>query len=252
MPPSMAQKQVFGYSSQRDMSDYTTAAYNYLMKQQEQAYNLDLWNLMNQYNSPASQMQRFQDAGLNPNLIYSQQNQVSSPQAASAVSFRPQNTHQKQVANGIQAAQQVLNSVKTARETYDYLTYGRSQRAVDLLSTQESAITKSLQNEWSRLLLEGPGNDENSRQYMLGQGPRYQSFLQEYQRVGKQIKQIGALIAHYAKTDERFDKLMELDDQRLGQMQGQYDFILHGFDTGNETFNAFLRMLMMFGLNSGF
>ena len=34
--------------------------------------NLEMWNLQNQYNTPASQMQRFRDAGLNPNLIYSQ------------------------------------------------------------------------------------------------------------------------------------------------------------------------------------
>lgn len=30
------------------------------------------WQLQNQYNSPAAQMQRFRDAGLNPNLIYGQ------------------------------------------------------------------------------------------------------------------------------------------------------------------------------------
>lgn len=34
--------------------------------------NLEMWNLQNQYNTPAAQMQRFRDAGLNPNLIYSQ------------------------------------------------------------------------------------------------------------------------------------------------------------------------------------
>lgn len=36
--------------------------------------NLEMWNLQNQYNSPASQMARFKEAGLNPNLIYSQGN----------------------------------------------------------------------------------------------------------------------------------------------------------------------------------
>ncbi|MFV1885011.1 MAG: hypothetical protein ACMZ7B_11025 [Balneola sp.] len=34
--------------------------------------NLEMWHLQNQYNSPAEQMQRFQNAGLNPNLIYGQ------------------------------------------------------------------------------------------------------------------------------------------------------------------------------------
>lgn len=34
--------------------------------------NLEMWNMANTYNSPKAQMQRYQDAGLNPNLIYGQ------------------------------------------------------------------------------------------------------------------------------------------------------------------------------------
>jgi len=36
--------------------------------------NLNFWNIQNEYNSPAAQMQRFQEAGLNPHLIYGQGN----------------------------------------------------------------------------------------------------------------------------------------------------------------------------------
>lgn len=36
--------------------------------------NLAFWAMQNQYNSPQAQMQRFQEAGLNPNLIYGQGN----------------------------------------------------------------------------------------------------------------------------------------------------------------------------------
>jgi len=32
--------------------------------------NLEMWHLQNLYNSPKSQMQRFSEAGLNPNLVY--------------------------------------------------------------------------------------------------------------------------------------------------------------------------------------
>lgn len=45
------------------------AALNYQNQQ-----NIKLWNMQNEYNSPKAQMQRYIDAGLNPNLIYSQQN----------------------------------------------------------------------------------------------------------------------------------------------------------------------------------
>lgn len=43
--------------------------------------NLEQWSRENEYNSPLQQMQRYKDAGLNPNLIYGQQNlSASSPQ----------------------------------------------------------------------------------------------------------------------------------------------------------------------------
>jgi len=40
--------------------------------------NLNFWNLQNEYNSPQSQMKRFQEAGLNPHLIYGQGNSGSA------------------------------------------------------------------------------------------------------------------------------------------------------------------------------
>lgn len=46
-------------------------------------WNLAQWERENAYNSPSQQMQRFREAGLNPNLIYGQQNlSASSPSAA--------------------------------------------------------------------------------------------------------------------------------------------------------------------------
>lgn len=38
--------------------------------EQQQAYNKELWDYQNAYNTPQAQMQRLQDAGLNPRLIY--------------------------------------------------------------------------------------------------------------------------------------------------------------------------------------
>lgn len=39
----------------------------------------EMFNLANQYNTPASQMQRYKDAGLNPNLIYGQGTSGNAP-----------------------------------------------------------------------------------------------------------------------------------------------------------------------------
>lgn len=49
--------------------------------------NVDLWNMNNAYNTPSSQMERYQAAGLNPNLIYG--NGSSSSGNASAPASSP-------------------------------------------------------------------------------------------------------------------------------------------------------------------
>lgn len=45
---------------------------NMAMAEYQYSKELEMWNRQNQYNSPQMQMQRFRDAGLNPNLIYGQ------------------------------------------------------------------------------------------------------------------------------------------------------------------------------------
>lgn len=55
--------------------------------------NIDFWNMQNAYNSPQAQMKRFEEAGLNKNLIYGQGSggnagSISSPQIKQA-EFRP-------------------------------------------------------------------------------------------------------------------------------------------------------------------
>ena len=61
-----------GYSADRAAREYNRGQLE-LAKYQNQA-NINLWNLQNAYNSPQAQMQRYREAGLNPNLIYSQGN----------------------------------------------------------------------------------------------------------------------------------------------------------------------------------
>lgn len=44
---------------------------------QNRKWALQDWNMQNAYNTPAQQMQRFKEAGLNPNLIYKQTNEAA-------------------------------------------------------------------------------------------------------------------------------------------------------------------------------
>ena len=44
--------------------------FNKKLAAQQNQYNIDMWKMQAEYNSPQAQMQRFSAAGLNPNLIY--------------------------------------------------------------------------------------------------------------------------------------------------------------------------------------
>lgn len=70
-------------AAQMGFQDYQTN------KQNE--FNLEMWNKQNEYNSPQAQMQRFAEAGLNPNLIYSHGSNGNNAQAAqkNAPDFEP-------------------------------------------------------------------------------------------------------------------------------------------------------------------
>lgn len=47
------------------------------------------WNRMNEFNSPAAQMGRFKEAGLNPNLIYGQSNEGATVRSAQVEGWNP-------------------------------------------------------------------------------------------------------------------------------------------------------------------
>lgn len=55
----------------RENTDKTIAA-NKAMAEYAYSQDKEMWNLQNEYNTPSNQMQRFKDAGLNPNMIYGQ------------------------------------------------------------------------------------------------------------------------------------------------------------------------------------
>ena len=68
----------FNYGAQKEANKTNlqitreTNAANRQLAEYEWNKNLEMWNRQNQYNSPSAQMQRYKDAGLNPNLIYGQ------------------------------------------------------------------------------------------------------------------------------------------------------------------------------------
>lgn len=74
------QRQIDAFNMQNERDDSTWNRQN--------DYNLDMWNRQNQYNSPAAQMARYKEAGLNPALIYGQSNTGGSVATANLDSGR--------------------------------------------------------------------------------------------------------------------------------------------------------------------
>lgn len=78
----------YNLQQQMKLASYTAQEQNLL---NEAAYqrNLQQWNLENAYNSPAEQMKRYEEAGLNKNLIYSQQNTAANSPTLQPATYDP-------------------------------------------------------------------------------------------------------------------------------------------------------------------
>lgn len=56
---------IFGYKGQKEANKT-----NIQLAEQARQHDISMWNAQNAYNTPAMQMQRMKEAGLNPNLVY--------------------------------------------------------------------------------------------------------------------------------------------------------------------------------------
>lgn len=131
--PSSVGLSIYGAKQNRKAQQDTNQANLELAKYQNQ-WNLEQWNRENAYNTPTEQMRRLRQAGINPNLAFSNGNldnvSASSPSAA-PMKVEPYlgNTQdmQSMVANvmtGLQAFEsykQAQNQTKLGETQIDYL-----------------------------------------------------------------------------------------------------------------------------------
>lgn len=105
----------------RDWNDaWSNFMVNYALSEYEFKNNKEMWNLMNEYNSPQAQMQRFKEAGLNPMLIYQQgtPGNASSPVQYSKpnIQFTPNEARNKDLNAKIGAAMDIIGVVSNLAE----------------------------------------------------------------------------------------------------------------------------------------
>lgn len=92
-------------------------ATQYALAAQQNDWNkqntLEMWNLMNEYNTPSAQMTRFKEAGLNPMLIYGQgtPGNASLPSVPAAAGVNAQITPSQDTARKIGMANEMIGMV---------------------------------------------------------------------------------------------------------------------------------------------
>lgn len=126
---------------------------NYKMFQEANQFNLDLWNKENDYNTPSAQVQRLQEAGLNPYLMLNGGSTGNAGQVSSS-SYSPAQTPDLSalqndkgtlgmIGNGLSSA---LNGISAGIQMYD-----ASQKAkvsasdakfADLMNAADLNLTK--------------------------------------------------------------------------------------------------------------
>jgi len=168
----------------------------------EKAYQreIEMWNMMNAYNSPEQQMARYQAAGLNPNLIYGSGS--SAGNTSQLPKYNPPNINYQYAAaqpgRGIQAILPALMQVGTWMQQMKY-----SQAQIESMDVQNALRTtqdEKLQQlidymeKANPQLLAKLGQEREIRYYQT-QSEQSKSRNQEWlQRasMGKLIEQYGA------------------------------------------------------------
>lgn len=120
--------------------------FNAAEAQKNRDFQLDMWNKNNEYNSPAAQLERLKQAGINPNAMFGSSGY--SPVASSAPSGAT-GAGSPSIANSLllqdaQLANLMAQAQKTKSDadlnklqlTYDQLTFGQRAKALDLANDE--------------------------------------------------------------------------------------------------------------------
>lgn len=123
-------------------------AMNQQLTEEQNAANLAQWERENEYNLPVNQMQRYKDAGLNPQLIYQQgatSVSAKSPEIQRP-NFTPVQGDPSRVLNILTSAQSIANFANNVAKNKAELDLVKSQRDyyVNLAEREKSASLKDI------------------------------------------------------------------------------------------------------------
>lgn len=175
---------------------------NMEMSKYQYSQDVDMWNMQNAYNTPREQMQRFKEAGLNPNLIYGQGNEGNAHQLPkysaptidySGVSSGTANLAGTALANVPNALNEYLNT--KAKIT-------QNATLVEQLRQQEVATRVAQGYAMDRAWSENLGIKHKAV------SSRYESKMAADKYQGGQIREDGSMINNYTHIENSINQKM--------------------------------------------
>lgn len=206
---SQAGSGIFGYLGQKSVNKT-----NIRLAKEARDYDLQKWHLQNEYNTPAAQMQRYKEAGLNPNLIYG--NGSSSAGNADSVPKAPV----PQVDNALAYLSQAMNVAPILSQYQDWQVkkaqidkIEAERKAIDtnrvltaLKSTTQDLLNKKYEikqpwinvHEENKASLDRQRSDNILSSTLLNE-QRYSAMQKQYPAIIKQIMLRNELIEQQAR-----------------------------------------------------
>ena len=186
-----------------------------LAKLQNQ-WNIDQWNRENAYNSPAAQMARYKAAGLNPDLIYGQQNlAAASPEMTSGDGSLP--TDVSNLANK-RTIGDIVSQAASTRLTNAQAKLAESQAD----KTDAETVGQTINNDWLPKLLKGQTeiNEADVKQRLADAGLK-----------GKQIEvaveQIKVMQQSVKEYQQKINDLQsQMENRTFQQVQAMLEYNL--------------------------
>lgn len=193
---------------------------------------LDMFNRQNEYNTPENQMKRFQQAGLNPNLIYGQGNAGNSPV------ITPKYEPARNVAPQVELNQLLL--ALDARQKAAQIQQVEAQTRYTEMRTATEGISQNLKNQ----ALQGSIFDLDQKK---GLAPYVQS-IKQYQNT-EMANKVDMLMQKIALAkQEQSLKSQELMNQKTKGLNLKLQ--TEGMSLDNKM-KAYQQELRKFGLNEG-
>lgn len=172
--------------------------WNEYMVDKQNAWSLDMWNKTNEYNSPAAQVQRMRDAGLNPLYYGLDGSSANAMQSAQALGY--ERASAKGMENPLQAGlDSALKTISTrAQEKLALASAHKSESEADLADAR--AITENLMRNRTYDLMGVQIDLEKANVHLTQEQAR--KIGADIQAVEKQVEKMDTeIIEAYSRMD---------------------------------------------------